>query len=289
MALVTAGLFQSTHPSGVRLVNAGSRPTPVQISIHAPQWGATRTPPESRSHSFIFQSTHPSGVRLELAAYTDPDKEFQSTHPSGVRHLSRAPCGADDHISIHAPQWGATCPRRSSAKAFIFQSTHPSGVRPPVTFCNRVWYDISIHAPQWGATCREPAWRSYAVLISIHAPQWGATDAASVAARPEWYFNPRTPVGCDETGSNQTDNQKEFQSTHPSGVRPDAIPGASGKLQISIHAPQWGATIPEPITQITLKAFQSTHPSGVRRPDSTTLPEFDISIHAPQWGATIVR
>ncbi len=55
-------------------------------------------------------------------------------------------------------------------------------------------------------------------------------------------FNPRTPVGCD---------------LHLSG---DYYP----IYDISIHAPQWGAT--------TMHIFNT--PARV------------ISIHAPQWGAT---
>ena len=34
-------LFQSTHPSGVRLVELLAELGELGISIHAPQWGAT--------------------------------------------------------------------------------------------------------------------------------------------------------------------------------------------------------------------------------------------------------
>ena len=34
---------------------------------------------------------------------------------------------------------------------------------------------------------------------------------------------------------------------------------------ISIHAPQWGATVTYWISPVSVTAFQSTHPSGVRR------------------------
>ena len=57
-----------------------------------------------------------------------------------------------------------------------------------------------------------------------------------------FYFNPRTPVGCDKrVGTN-------LVVSHV----------------ISIHAPQWGATITEYCFTL-LNVFQSTHPSGVRR------------------------
>ena len=100
------------------------------------------------------------------------------------------------------------------------------------------------------------------------------------------HFNPRTPVGCDPAGSvaltvpcefqsthpsgvRRVDRDANFwatlfQSTHPSGVRPRRIPGLPKLGCISIHAPQWGATVHDAAAE----SFQS------------------ISIHAPQWGAT---
>ncbi len=79
-------------------------------------------------------------------------------------------------------------------------------------------------------------------------------------------------------------------------------------LPISIHAPQWGATVPLTYASCICQ-FQSTHPSGVRRntndgysgdlkfqsthPSGVRLAHTNensirsiISIHAPQWGAT---
>ena len=77
---------------------------------------------------------------------------------------------------------------------------------------------------------------------------------------------------------------------------------------ISIHAPQWGATVLS-LMSTTAALFQSTHPSGVRLVAIVWFPVFAvfqsthpsgvrlvlqigafghrvISIHAPQWGAT---
>ena len=145
---------------------------------------------------------------------------------------------------------------------------------------------ISIHAPQWGATVPHGAVLK-AAHISIHAPQWGATrsDVPSCAARSN--FNPRTPVGCDWPATFVTAKGRIFQSTHPSGVRRRFRPSAPRNLyfnprtpvgcdfsselreafniDISIHAPQWGATC----------GHLRRGVGGVQ-----------ISIHAPQWGAT---
>ena len=145
-------------------------------------------------------------------------------------------------ISIHAPQWGATCiviainhgttnfnPRTPvgcdlSLPARLvtrngFQSTHPSGVRPSGLRKHHAHRAISIHAPQWGATTRS----------SRYVPH-----------NPD--FNPRTPVGCDQRSGLQFVAVTLFQSTHPSGVRLLAAWGAAHMPEISIHAPQWGAT-----------------------------------------------
>ena len=175
----------------------GVRPTAaVEISIHAPQWGATVTDWSADSGS-RFQSTHPSGVRRRVLALRNWPPLFQSTHPSGVRpgrpdrpmgagrHFNprtpvgcdpprgatrirrtdfnpRTPVGCDlvvpeqrpeDHISIHAPQWGATKSGITKMHAATqFQSTHPSGVRLGMSVNACFGSFISIHAPQWGAT-----------------------------------------------------------------------------------------------------------------------------------------
>ena len=77
-------------------------------------------------------------------------------------------------------------------------------------------------------------------------------------------FNPRTPVGCD----------------HP------VQPWRKGHRGISIHAPQWGATIlhqrPIPKREISIHAPQW----GATKVREEVRYVRDISIHAPQWGAT---
>ena len=77
--------------------------------------------------------------------------------------------------------------------------------------------------------------------ISIHAPQWGATIAVLSPAKGVDYFNPRTPVGCDNM-MHLGNTVAVFQSTHPSGVRRNHQQTRHDEGNISIHAPQWGAT-----------------------------------------------
>ena len=151
MFIGSTSVFQSTHPSGVRRFLIGSVTTPVGISIHAPQWGAT-------------------WPRLWRAV----GLHFNPRTPVGCDNNPRKDVG-DVTISIHAPQWGATCSCRrcpSSPTYFNprtpvgcdipgsilghiyerFQSTHPSGVRPCRIKGEASSFLISIHAPQWGAT-----------------------------------------------------------------------------------------------------------------------------------------
>ena len=56
---------------------------------------------------------------------------------------------------------------------------------------------------------------------------------------------------------------KEFQSTHPRGVRP------STEMMRNAHV-----------------RFQSTHPRGVRPERGISYVAVTVSIHAPAWGAT---
>ncbi len=123
--------FQSTHPSGVRLHHTPGRQIHLPISIHAPQWGATGTPLSRPPPGPYFNPRTPVGC--------DARRD---------RRLDRAM-----RISIHAPQWGATAKYTPSMTIREeFQSTHPSGVRPDrMPLCEGL-AEISIHAPQWGAT-----------------------------------------------------------------------------------------------------------------------------------------
>ena len=166
----------------------------------------------------------------------------------------------------------------------IFQSTHPSGVRPQrlweraliayfnprtpvgcdVVGCHLavVHGDISIHAPQWGAT-QHHHHLGAGDQISIHAPQWGATNLWSIRLQRCMNFNPRTPVGCDQEVRAQTLKLLQFQSTHPSGVRPALCFHPSGAMDFNPRTPVGCDTIPRGDAG-TAGVFQSTHPSGVR-------------------------
>ena len=81
-------------------------------------------------------------------------------------------------------------------------------------------------------------------------------------------FNPRTRMGCDKMPCSLASKSKQFQSTHPHGVRQEGKQGKGTQRGVSIHAPAWGATFVMSVPG-KLKPFQSTHPHGVRRENST--------------------
>ena len=212
--------------------------------------------------------------------------EFQSTHPSGVRPSRHHARYWVQCISIHAPQWGATlsvpshagsAPRfqsthpsgvrrryRSRSQRFtLFQSTHPSGVRRDAS--PTLTRHMTYFNPRTPVGCDVCAPRSrFVSRISIHAPQWGATSPSSRVTLRTSNFNPRTPVGCDGGYWRVHMDNDLFQSTHPSGVRPYLAIICVALIVISIHAPQWGATLRCSLSSVSYP-FQSTHPSGVRQ------------------------
>ena len=141
--------FQSTRPRGARHKRGQHDRNQQRVSIHAPTWGATRKP-STPSGKELFQSTRPRGARHELGIEMTQFPEFQSTRPRGARRKSfsslcshrsfnpRAHVGRDknkeklikkNHVSIHAPTWGATLYKLGVSIKFWFQSTRPRGAR----------------------------------------------------------------------------------------------------------------------------------------------------------------
>ena len=77
-------------------------------------------------------------------------------------------------------------------------------------------------------------------------------------------FYPRARVGRDTGESRASIRHSRFLSTRPRGARPDYVRLRSVWLEVSIHAPAWGAT---------RSLLMATYGHSV-------------SIHAPAWGAT---
>ncbi len=201
--------FNSRTPVGCDCVS-GSSLVGEEVSIHAPQWGATR-----QRHA----RGDPTGVSIHAPQWGATLKQlrryiitqFQFTHPSGVRLGSLEVNRHISAVSIHAPQWGATT------------TTEPLLVR-----CG-----VSIHAPQWGATkllliC------FVIIMVSIHAPQWGATSN-NWKGQTEPKFQFTHPSGVRLKLIIKEFRHGKFQFTHPSGVRPviDEIESLQHKFQFT--------------------------------------------------------
>ena len=215
-----ASKFQSTRPRGARLANraSGDRHDPcfnprarvgrdianckiqarqVDVSIHAPAWGAT------------------SGISAINRAVVS----FNPRARVG-RDLVGVSVGFGDDVSIHAPAWGATFSgEHIDRRLGRFQSTRRRGARRKGRTLRVLNLEVSIHAPAWGATsapapaaqrqkqfqstrprgARPRAVQRYAVrrAVSIHAPAWGATQSPPSSIPLILRFNPRARVGRD--------------------------------------------------------------------------------------------
>ena len=121
---------------------------------------------------------------------------------------------------------------------------------------------VSIHAPAWGATGSYDC-SGYASSVSIHAPAWGATLVTVSHINGMDWFQFTRPRGARLTLFPKLDYFIGFNSR--ARVGRDAYQQAFLQwLDVSIHAPAWGAT---------------KQCRGKRHGQS-------VSIHAPAWGAT---
>ena len=102
-----SSMFQSTHPHGVRHTKQINLWCVIDVSIHAPAWGATAS---SRLPAML------NVVSIHAPAW--------GATPSVIFLASI------QGVSIHAPAWGATQAITEGVASQLFQSTHPHGVRP---------------------------------------------------------------------------------------------------------------------------------------------------------------
>ena len=86
-----------------------------------------------------------------------------------------------------------------------------------------------------------------------------------VCERPSCSFNPRTRMGCDP-----------HTCCHP--IFP---------IDVSIHAPAWGATCATIGLQSSSQSFNPRTRMGCDGTGCDIQTVFEVSIHAPAWGATV--
>ena len=148
----TIAKFQSTHPSGVRRQRVRLVRRARQISIHAPQWGATRPRPRPCPASWNFNPRTPVGCDVYRAVAVTGIANFNPRTPVGCDRPGHHLGGEAYHFNPRTPVGCDTTGTSGVSQTNSFQSTHPSGVRRvSSSICLFLPY-ISIHAPQWGAT-----------------------------------------------------------------------------------------------------------------------------------------
>ena len=101
-------LFQSTHPRGVRRLSFSQTKKELEISIHAPTWGATGGSAEAPTGASDFNPrTHVGCDSSGWAMRTSSGNFNPRTHVGCDPPDGSSPSGTKT-ISIHAPTWGAT-------------------------------------------------------------------------------------------------------------------------------------------------------------------------------------
>ena len=232
----------------------------MEISIHAPAWGATSTIAQAVGNRII--SIHAPAWGATLSAWWCTARLYFNPRPRVGGDGFLQDSLALQIISIHAPAWGATSrTRRASATAYFNPRPRVGGdrdlqgcgaVRDYFNPRPRVGGDVRLSACPARSSDFNPRPRVggdhasienfFVILISIHAPAWGATRASRRTALPDCHFNPRPRVGGDEYG----------------------VVKHAGR-NISIHAPAWGATM-NMSSEDFWAEFQSTPPRGGRQP-----------------------
>ena len=101
--------------------------------------------------------------------------------------------------------------------------------------------------------------------VSIHAPAWGATNPTSRLC-----------------------TFRQFQSTHPHGVRHLCFSRWPHLPAVSIHAPAWGATRATMLKWPMRSGFNPRTRMGCDLTAVRSCHGVGVSIHAPAWGATVI-
>ena len=209
------------------------------VSIHAPAWGATLSP---------IGSFGRIGVSIHAPAWGATDGRFQGRGEAGVSiHAPawgatrcRARVLRAVRVSIHAPAWGATtvyAGRNNTKGGFNSRSRVGSDLRSKrvSAFSARFNSRSRVGSDTHGIRC------SSHPLVSIHAPAWGATSPPRQAREGPDSFNSRSRVGSDNHCQDIASFPGCFNSRSRVGSDTNKV-AASIALEVSIHAPAWGAT-----------------------------------------------
>ena len=166
-------------------------------------------------------------------------------------------------ISIHAPAWGAT-PGVSSlvVSSAYFNPRSRVGSDAYYSFLYEIHQEFQSTLPRGE---RHHFLLSYLCpsAISIHAPAWGATQRLRFHRLRLSLFQSTLPRGERLEHRVSKSIVFPFQSTLPRGERQLVIVVIVFIMEISIHAPAWGATY-RILRERFKRQFQSTLPRGER-------------------------
>ena len=182
--------------------------------------------------------------------------------------LGKAACagrvteGVGTCISIHAPTWGATSrPRSRRSRASNFNPRTHVGCDAALRLFN---VQLRNFNPRTHVGCDGCAYEEFCDRRNFNPRTHVGCDWRQSCIRHPWCdFNPRTHVGCDRRRLRRRRLRRNFNPRTHVGCDL-CTPTLMSKINISIHAPTWGATLMVLICSHFVK----------------------ISIHAPTWGAT---
>ena len=187
----------------------------------------------------------------------------------------RSPCG----------ERPTACPAFSCPRT-VFQPTLP--VRGATCFprCAPCCCQISTHAPRAGSDRTRPQTRIF-FPISTHAPRAGS-DRRTLpsSARPETYFNPRSPCGERLPSGPISHRFGSFQPTLPVRGATATVAHHKKPIDISTHAPRAGSDRC-PYGSAVLHSI-STHAPRAGSDETPYIVAFGsitISTHAPRAGS----
>ena len=178
---------------------------------------------------------------------------FQSTRPRGARQPGAVLDGG--HAIRFNPRARVGRDVEELLNLTIFSSFNPRA---------RVGRDIS-----WHASC-----------VSLSAFQStrprGARQEHDCCASRHRQFQSTRPRGARPPTPACRPRPAAFQSTRPRGARHGVYEVNGVKLDVSIHAPAWGATLDGQRRMCRRIWFQSTRPRGARQPHHNSLRDKDF-------------
>ena len=261
--LVFIGFNPRTRVGCDRLI-AAALDWELEVSIHAPAWGATID---------TARKALSAGVSIHAPAWgaTGPSLQ-QSAILQSFNPRTRVGC---DRPAVHRRVWTASFNPRTRVGCDMNRISCPRA-RSCFNPRTRVGCDLFEQAQ----ALRE-------LSVSIHAPAWGATSVTTPTRLISLCFNPRTRVGCDGPVRGLVALHVDVSIHAPAWGATGVHVRLEHGQAVSIHAPAWGATFRAGAGASGAKRFNPRTRVGCDVTGfSAFWPRFEVSIHAPAWGAT---